>query len=101
MSRWRRSSLRLGGAWVLTLLLLVPLALAGHHHGAEQSPANHSCATCTVAHAAFTRPPAPVVFAAVAIAPSSAALAPADVVAQLDQDDHHGRAPPSSAQRPR
>lgn len=101
MSQWRRSSVRLGGAWVLTLLLLVPLAFAGHHHGTEQSSASHSCATCTATHTAFTPPAAPIVLATLEVARHSIASAPADVAVLLDQDDHHGRAPPpASARRP-
>jgi len=97
MSRSRRSSVRLAGAWALTLLLLVPLAFAGHHHGAE--PSSHSCATCTATHAAFAPPAAPIVLAIFAVARHSISLAPADVLVQLDQDDHHGRAPPAASTR--
>jgi len=43
--RWVRSYV---GSIVLAALLLVPLALRGHHHG-NHDPAARSCAACVVA----------------------------------------------------
>jgi hypothetical protein len=99
---WRRRSLvQLGGAWALTLLLLVPLVYAGHHHDAEQTAAGDSCATCTATHATYTPPTAPVLAASVEISQRPVSRTSVPVVQQLDQDDHHGRAPPHvSADRP-
>ena len=99
MSRQRRSLVHLGGAWALTLLLFVPVVYAGHHHGVEQPAATHSCATCTATHTAFTPAVAPVVVATSAVAHPPFRHACADVTVQLDQDDHHGRAPPTASSR--
>jgi len=48
MQRWQRRVLSNLGSIVLAALLLVPLALRGHHHG-DNDPATRACAACVVA----------------------------------------------------
>ena len=97
----RRRAPRLG-AFVLALVLLIPLSLSGHHHRADDATPKQECALCMVTSAC----PAVSTAAAVTLVtpPPSGFLivsAPAVACRSPYQPFKAGRAPPTSlASRP-
>jgi hypothetical protein len=77
---------------LLASLLLVPVALSGHHHLGQST---HPCSICAVTHhAPIVSTPALRVFTAQFTGRVSA-LRPAPAPARSDQSTPTGRAPPS------
>jgi hypothetical protein len=77
-------------------LLLLPLLLSGHRHGASQSSTSDACALCVVTHFSptTTAPPLPQLAPLVAaVAHATLVLAP---LANRCQPRPSGRAPPLS-----
>ena len=97
MHRRKRRALSWVGSVVLAALLLVPLALGGHHH--DGGTASRACATCVVVQhsPAVQAPPLGVV--APAFRTLSFRRSAPRVVARLSASPAHGRAPPSAPSR--
>jgi hypothetical protein len=97
MRHRKRRALSWVGSIVLAALLLVPLALRGHHH--DGGPANRACATCVaVQHTPAVHVP-PLGLDAPAFRASSFPRATPRVVARLGGSPAHGRAPPRDPSR--
>src|SRR6185369_16300239 len=79
----------------LVVLLLVPIALSGHHHdGAAHG--TRSCAACAlVQHAPIAPAPAVAVLAAAVVRPLEV-TAPVEAPARAHHGSRWGRAPPPS-----
>lgn len=101
MSGSRRRTGRVG-AFVLALILLIPLSLSGHHHRADDATAKQECAVCMVTSAC------PVVQSAATptlVAPAASGIAVASAPTLACNGTHQpfkaGRAPPTAlASRP-
>ena len=96
MSRPRQRLLHQVGALSVAVILLIPLALSGHRHGADQRSSSDSCAVCAVtAHS-----PAVDSTAVPVLVPTLQRLVTVDCVlaapAATYQPFKAGRAPPSS-----
>jgi hypothetical protein len=93
--RWVRSYV---GSVVLAALLLVPLALRGHHHWSHD-PAARSCAACVVAqHSPAVQAP-PVAPEAPAFRSFVALRTTPRIVSRPSGSPALGRAPPRSPSR--
>ena len=94
----RSRVVRLVGILGLVGLLVVPVALSGHHH-ADAASAN-GCAACLVVHHAPAA--APAVVAVNALVLPSLSIAPVPIVAPAlrRHSTHLGRAPPFGSPNP-
>jgi hypothetical protein len=96
MVQRKRRVLKLVGSIVVAALLLVPLALGGHHH---DGPASRACATCVVAQHSPAVQAAPLGLDAPAFRASSFPRTAPRLVVRLTESPAHGRAPPHAPSR--
>lgn len=97
MRRRKRRALSFVGSIVLTAVLLLPVALSGHHHDA--GAASRACATCiAVQHSPAVCAP-PVALHAPAFRATSVARSTPRLIARLAGSPAHGRAPPRDPSR--
>jgi len=97
MHRWQRWVRSYVGSIVLAALLLVPLALRGHHHWND--PASRPCAACVVAqHSPAVQTP-PVAPHAPAFRSFVIPRTTPRMVARLGGSPARGRAPPREPSR--
>ena len=89
-------------AFVLAVMLLIPLTLSGHHHRAADATTKQSCAVCMVTSGYHAAPPSAALSLVAPIASGIVVAGPATRIATVAYRPFKaGRAPPTSpAARP-
>ena len=95
MRSLRHSGIRLAGALLLAVLVLVPLAESGHSHASRDLAG--PCATCVVAHHSPAAVAPTIALAAATGAAAAAVATPNLAPTRRDHSPRLGRAPPATS----
>jgi hypothetical protein len=93
MQSSRHSGIRVAGAVLLAVLVLVPLGESGHSHASRDLTG--PCATCVVAHHSPASVAPTIALCAITAAAAATVFAPSFSAAPGERSPRFGRAPPA------
>lgn len=96
MTHFRQRAVQLTGALLVLALLLVSLALGGHHHKANRAGAADACSICVATHHSPAAGTAPLPNAAPGLLESLVAIPRVTIPESRSHLPHSGRGPPCS-----